>query len=107
RDIRFCLVNSCRRMAHIGLRCVDTGVGGRDSAHLRSNATLLVGDLTFQCRLGGFSLFQGVLVRTRVDDEQELTLPDELVVVYLEIDDGALDLWGNTNQVREDFSVIG
>ena len=102
-DVGFCLVNSRRPMAHIGLSSVDAGVSDRDFAHLGSNSALLIRDLTFQYRLGGFRLFQGVLVWTRIDDEQKLAFPDKLVVVDFEFDDRALDLRCNANQVRENF----
>jgi hypothetical protein len=57
--------------------------------------------------LGGFRLFQGVLVWARIDDEQKLAFPDKLVVVDFEFDDRSFGLRCNANQVRENFCVVG
>ena len=85
-DIRPGLLHCRRPAAHIGFRAVDVGLRYRDGAYQSRDLSALVGDLSFEGRLIGDRLLQGIPVRPVVDFEQEIALLHELVVMDIQTD---------------------
>ena len=84
------------------LRRRDRSAGGQYRTVLRGNAAALVNDLLFELLLIGTS----ILIRARIDDEQQVALLHEGVVLNGKLDQPAGDLGSDLNVVVDRTSGV-
>ena len=106
-DVRLRLIDGRCRVVDIGGRTLRVGLRRAYGTLLRCDGPALVDDLAFQRAQIGLGPLQRIFVRTGIDLKQQAALLDELVVLYRQRNDGAIDLGSDADEVGKYLGVIG
>jgi hypothetical protein len=76
-------------------------------AVLGGNLTLLIDNLLLQVVLVGKRLVQGILIRARINGKQKVPFLNQLIVFNRQLNDTAVDLSHNLDEISPDICVVG
>jgi hypothetical protein len=92
---------------HFSFGAMDILVRNRDSAYQGGYPALFVSDLPFKGSLLRKGVFQRIPIGAFIDFVEQIARFNQLIVFHIQANKRAIDLWRYSDEVGEDFGVIG